>query len=138
MKKILIFILAIFSTACIASKPKLVDPSLLTNEKVKNHAFLEGMYNDSYFPNFLVDKGKDILLELCLNIEREQPKDAVEVYRLSHKATERFNDLAQEFYEHDSEIETAARDVIGADFRFILNAYNYDVDIEEAIAPRDW
>ena len=96
------------------------------------------MYNDSYFPNFLVDKGKDIVLELCLNIEREQPKDAVEVYRLSHKAIERFNDLAQEFYEHDSEIETAARDVIGADFRFILNAYNYDVDIEEAIAPRDW
>jgi hypothetical protein len=37
-----------------------------------------------------------------------------------------------------SEIETAAREAIGSDVEFILEAYNYDVDIEEAIENRDW
>ena len=138
MKKILTSILAIFSTGCVTTELELVDINLLTNPKVKNHFFLKDMYKDNYFPNFLVDKGKNILLDLCFKIEREKPKDEAGVYRLTHNAIEMFNDLQDEFYENDSEIETAARDAIGTDFRFILSAYSYDVDIEEAMAPREW
>ena len=39
--------------------------SELTNEKLKSFSFLKDMYEDSYFPNFLVDKGQAILIELC-------------------------------------------------------------------------
>jgi hypothetical protein len=107
------------------------------NPTILGHAFLDDMFRDGYFPNHLVEKGKQILLDLCDRIEREQPEGEA-VYSLTHEATERFNDLAEEFYEHDSEIETAARDNIGSDIDFILRTYGYDLDIEEAIAPRDW
>ena len=111
----------------------------LSNEKIKSYAFLQEMYQDGYFPNFLVDKGKNILLELCFKIETTKPEGSAAIYALTHSATEMFNDLAVEFEENESEIETAARDAIGADFDFILSAYGFnDLDIEEAIAPRDW
>lgn len=68
------------------------------------------MYNDSYFPEKLVDKGKVLLLELCFNIGQQQPKSLDELYKLTHAATDKFNDLEKEFNEQDSEIETVARE----------------------------
>ncbi|MCP3924412.1 MAG: hypothetical protein GY714_17695 [Desulfobacterales bacterium] len=110
----------------------------LENSKIKSYNFLEDMYRDSYFPDFLVDKGKEILLKLCSLIEETNPKDDALIYKLTHAATEKFNDLNHEFGENGSEIETAARDCIGMDFDFIVKSYGFDLDIEEVIAPRDW
>jgi len=110
----------------------------LKNEIIKNYSFLADMYSDAYFPNFLVDKVKNILLEFCKKIETEQPKNLDELYQLSHTATELINDLEKEFDAADSEIETVARETIGMDFDFIANIYNFDADVEMLIAPRDW
>jgi Family of unknown function (DUF5713) len=58
---------------------------------------------------------------------------------LTHAATDDFNQLAEEFFEAESEIETAARECIAADFEFIANAYGFaNADVEELIATRDW
>jgi hypothetical protein len=58
---------------------------------------------------------------------------------IDHAATERFNDLQQEFEEQGSEIETAARECIAADFEAIAKAYGFeDADVEELIALREW
>jgi hypothetical protein len=47
--------------------------------------------------------------------------------------------LQEEFYENDSEIETNARECIGADFDFVAKSYGFeDADMEELIATRDW
>ncbi len=110
----------------------------LKNEKVKAHSFLKEMYEDQYFPNTIVDKGKTILINLCAKIENEKPNTLQELYKLSHKATDEFNDLQEEFYENDSEIETAARECIAMDFEFIAKAYGFNADVEELIATRDW
>lgn len=111
----------------------------LNNEKIKNYSFLKEMYQDSYFPDHCVDKGKDILIDLCFQIEEKQPKNLDELYKLTHSATDKFNDLQDDFYENDSEIETAARDCIGTDFEFIAISYGFeDADVEELIATRDW
>ncbi|WP_224998748.1 DUF5713 family protein [Cesiribacter sp. SM1] len=110
----------------------------IKNEQLRNHEFLSDMYQDDYFPDFLVDKGKAILVELCLQIESQQPQSLVELYTLTHAATDRFNDLGEEFDEHDSELETAARESIAADFEFIAKAYGFEADTEELIATRDW
>ena len=110
----------------------------ITNDKLKDYPFLQGMYRDGYFPDFLVDKGKQILIRLCEAIEAQQPQDDQSLLRLTHAATEEFNRLGEEFVENDSELETAAREAIGEDFDFIVKAYGFDVDIEEVIAPRDW
>lgn len=83
--------------------------------------------------------GKDILIDLCFQIESEQPKSLEELYKLTHAATEKFNDLEEVFEENDSEIETAARDCIGTDFLYIANSYGFaEADNEELIATRDW
>jgi hypothetical protein len=41
----------------------------VTNQQVTEHAFLQGLYADDYFPDQVVDKGKAILLRLCERIE---------------------------------------------------------------------
>lgn len=110
----------------------------ITNKTMANHLFLAEMYEDEYFPNVLVDKGKAILVRLCERIESDEPQSLDDLYPLTHAATEEFNDLAVEFEDEESEIETAAREAIGSDFAAIAAAYGFDADIEELIAPRDW
>ena len=111
----------------------------LTNEKVKNYSFLNEMYQDTYFPNKCVDKSKEILIDLCFQIEEKKPKNLDELYKLTHSATDKFNDLQEDFDENGSEIETAARDCIGTDFEFIAHSYGFEnADTEELIGTRDW
>ncbi|UOQ51281.1 DUF5713 family protein [Hymenobacter cellulosivorans] len=110
----------------------------LQNEAVRQYSFLAEMSADSYFPNHLVDKGKAILVELCFHIEQQYPQDLEALYKLTHTATDQFNDLQEEFWEADSEIETAARDCIARDFKFVATAYGFEADLEELIATRDW
>lgn len=110
----------------------------LKNETIRSYTFLEGMYFDSYFPNVIVDKVKKVLLELCCKIEEQAPKDLDALYTLTHAATELINNLESDFDAADSEIETVAREVIAEDFDFIANTYNFDADVEELIAPRNW
>lgn len=112
---------------------------VITNPKILEYKFLEEMSGDSYYPPNLVEKGKQILLNLCDQIERDKPADLDALYKLTHAATDRFNELAEEFYENDSEIETVARDCIGMDFDFIAQTYGFgDADMDELIATRDW
>ena len=110
----------------------------LQNQKINDYQFLRDMYRDDYFPNSLVDKGKNILTQLCKQIENEKPTVDTEVYKLTQAATEKFNELNEEFCEQDSEIETAAREDIAESFDFLVKAYGFDLDIEEVIATRDW
>lgn len=111
----------------------------LSNEKTKSYDFLAGMYKDDYFPDFLVDKIKAILIELCQQIETERPANDEALLRLTHAATERINDLEDEFEENDSELETVAREVMAENFDYIVRSYGFnDVDIEDVIEPREW
>ena len=111
----------------------------LNNPELADHTFLQDMYDDDYFPPELVQKGENILVELCRQIETEQPENLDALYELTHAATERFNELAEEFDENDSEIETVARDTIATDMEYIAQSYGFaDADIEELVAPRDW
>lgn len=115
------------------------DQTVVKNEKVKQYSFLSEMYKDTYFPDKCVDKGKEILIDLCFQIEQSHPKSLDELYMLTHTATDKFNDLQDDFYENESEIETAARECIAEDFEFIAHSYGFeDADAEELIATRDW
>jgi hypothetical protein len=110
----------------------------IQNQKLRNYVFLEGMYNDPYYPNFLVDKGKSILLTLCIQIEIRKPKGLQKLYELTHAATNQFNYLEDDFGKYGSEIETVAREVIALDFEYIAQSYGYKADVEELILTREW
>jgi hypothetical protein len=111
----------------------------ITNQQAAEHVFLRQMYVDSYFPDHVVDRGRDILLRLCERIEAEQPSRLGALYALTQAATEEFNRLQAEFEAAGSEIETVAREVIAEDFWFVASVYGFtDADVEELIGTRDW
>ena len=111
----------------------------LNNESMKSYSFLQDMYRDDYFPNFLVDKIKALLVSLCEDIERTKPSTDESLLILTHATTEKINDLEEEFDENDSELETGARESMAEDFEFIVRTYGFkDIDLEDVIAPRDW
>lgn len=117
---------------------RMIEQTELTNPKVNKYVFLDCMYQDSYFPKYLVDKCKNILLELCYNIETSKPSNLDQLYNLTHSSTDKLNDLQDEFFENNSEIETGARECLAENFEFIAEAFDFDADIEELIATRDW
>lgn len=111
----------------------------LVNAAVRKHDMLHDLYSDGYFPLRLVDECKAVLVDLCLEIETQHPRDLPAFYTLTHRATERLNGLQAAFEASDSEIETVAREAFGAEFEFIAKAYGFtDADVEEMIAPREW
>ncbi|MBE7690372.1 DUF5713 family protein [Tenacibaculum piscium] len=110
----------------------------LKNKKAQEYIFLKDMYSDNYFPNFLVDKCKNILLNFCREIEFKKPNNLDSLYKLGEKYTEEFNEIQEEFYKNESEIETVARESIMCDFQNISKIYGYDADIEILAGNRDW
>lgn len=110
----------------------------IKNDQLKDYQFLAEMLDDDYFPANLVAKGQQILVRMCERIEADSPTDLDSLYKITQSSTEEFNALGEEFEENGSEIETAARECIGADFAFIAKAYGFDADIEEMISTREW
>ena len=99
--------------------------------------YLQDMYNDSFYPTFLVDKVKEQIQKLVQFLESGSHSDEAVQDELD-KMTIAINDLEEVFDEHDSEIETVARDSIGTTVEAILYAFQIDIDIETAIRERDW
>ena len=111
----------------------------ITNQQILGHAFLLQMYEDSYFPDRVVDRGKAILLRLCERIEAEAPSALGALHALTQAATEGFNLLDREFVAAGSGIETVAREWICDEFCFVASAYGFtDADAEVLTAGRDW
>jgi len=102
-----------------------------------NYKLLDEMYQDGYFPNFLVDKVRDELQKVIALLEGGE-KGAAVIQQKLDEVVRTINDLQEEFDENGSEIETAARDSIGETVEYILMWYGIDIGIEEALRLRDW
>ncbi|MGO4372377.1 DUF5713 family protein [Paenibacillus sp. MCAF20] len=95
------------------------------------------MYIDRYFPDFLVDKVKAELVKVVGFLEQGN-QNIEEIQAELDLAIHAINDLAEEFDENDSEIETVARESIAQTVVDILAFFDIEIDIEEAIRERDW
>ena len=102
-----------------------------------NYKLLDEMYQDEYYPNFLVDKVKDEL-QKAINLLETGETDTEIIQKKLDEAICAINDLQEEFDENDSEIETVARECIGAAVIYILAWFDIPIDVEEAIRERDW
>ena len=102
-----------------------------------DYLLLNEMYEDPYFPEFLVDKVKALILPVISLLETGET--ALEVIQ-EHldTMTRGINDLCEEFEENDSEIETVARDSIARTVIDILAWFHIEIDIEDALAQREW
>lgn len=107
--------------------------------KIDAVALLKDMYSDGYFPDFLVDKIRNVLLDACREIEQSKPQSLEALCEITCRATEAINDLQDEFYDNDSEIETVARDDIAVSFGHVAKTYGFEnADLEKLVATRDW
>ncbi|WP_042476821.1 DUF5713 family protein [Bacillus ndiopicus] len=104
---------------------------------MKEINYLETMYKDDYYPKFLVDKIK-VLIEGVVQYLEQGTHSLENIQEKFDEMTLAINDLMEEFYEHDSELETVARDSIAETVIDILEAYNIDIDVEDALEERDW
>lgn len=103
----------------------------------ENFEYLKDMYNDQYFPNFLVDKVKNEIMDVAKFIE-EGDHSREEIQEKLDSMTININNLEEEFDENDSEIETAARESIAETVEQMLKYFDIDIDVEEAIREREW
>lgn len=102
-----------------------------------NYKLLDEMYQDEYYPDFLVDEVRDALQKVVDLLESGETNTEV-VQETLDEAVSSINDLQEEFDENDSEIETVARECIAADVAYILEWFYIPIDTEEAIRERDW
>lgn len=102
-----------------------------------NYQLLADMYCDDYYPPFLVDKIKVELNKLISLLETGE-QDVEVIQDKLDEIVIAINNLQEEFYENESEIETVARDSIGVTVEYILKWFGIDIDNEEAIRERDW
>lgn len=99
--------------------------------------YLVDMYRDEYYPKFLVDKIKLILKNVVTILEKGE-RNLEHIQSEFDRATIAINELEDEFEGHDSELETVARESIAETVGIILDTYNIEIDLEDAIRERDW
>ena len=103
----------------------------------ENYQVLSEMYQDEYFPDFLVDKVRNLVQETIRFLETGE-RDLEKIQAKFEEMTLAINELQEEFEENDSELETVARDSIGETVDYILHWFAIDLDVEDAIGARDW
>ena len=89
----------------------------------ENYRLLEDMYQDEYFPDFLVDKIKTLIQNVIIFLESGE-LDLQKIQEKFDEMTLAINDLQEEFEENDSEIETGARESIGETVAYVLQWFD--------------
>ena len=102
-----------------------------------DYKLLEDMYEGGYFPDFLVDKLRDLIENVITFLETGE-QDLQKIQEKFDEMTLAANDLEEEFEENGSELETAARESIGATVAYILQWFEINIGVEDAIRERDW
>lgn len=103
----------------------------------ENYVLVKDMVGDDYYPQSAVAKLQSLIKPvICLLESGETGKEAIQ--SKLDEMTFAINELQDEFYSNDSEIETIARDSIADTIGYILKWFDIDIDIETAIREREW
>ncbi|MDE6875903.1 MAG: hypothetical protein K2P87_15840 [Lachnospiraceae bacterium] len=103
----------------------------------KNYSLIKDMVNDDYYPQFLVEKIKALIIPVIDLLENGETNVNIIQEKLD-EMTLAINDLQEEFDENGSEIETVARDSIAVTIGYIMEWFGIDIDTETALRERDW
>lgn len=103
----------------------------------ENYVLVEDMVKDDYYPKFLVEEIKELIIPVISLLENgEMDRDIIQ--SKLDEMTLAINDLQEKFEENDSEIETIARDSIAVTIGHIIDWFHIDIDMETALRERDW
>ena len=101
------------------------------------HILLEELYEDSFYPDFLIDKIK-YLLEDFINFVEQKPKNMADVGDKIYDLIQNANSLQYEFLDNDSEYDNIARERLIRNLEYIIQWFHLPINLEEALAEREW
>ena len=101
------------------------------------HILLEELYEDSFYPDFLIDKIK-YLLEDFINFVEQKPKNMADVGDKIYDLIQNANSLQYEFLDNDSEYDNIARECLIRKLEYINQWFHLPINLEEALAEREW
>ena len=101
------------------------------------YILLEELYEDSFYPDFLIDKIK-YLLEDFINFVEQKPKNMADVGDKIYDLIQNANSLQYEFLDNDSEYDNIAREYLIRNLEYIIQWFNLPINLEEALAEREW
>lgn len=101
------------------------------------HILLEELYEDSFYPDFLIDKIK-YLLEDFINFVEQKPKNMADVGDKIYDLIQNANSLQYEFLDNDSEYDNIARECLIRNLEYIIQWFHLLINLEEALAEREW
>lgn len=107
------------------------------SEFPSDYVFCKDMIDDPYFPKELVMLIQDKFRQL-VNWLRSSSLTYKEIQERMDEIIIYINDLEEEFYAKDSEIETVARESIGETVGYIFDWYQIDISVECAMRERNW
>lgn len=101
------------------------------------YILLEELYEDSFYPDFLIDKIK-YLLEDFINFVEQKPKNMADVGDKIYDLIQNANSLQYEFLDNDSEYDNIARECLIRNLEYIIQWFHLSINLEEALAEREW
>lgn len=101
------------------------------------YILLEELYEDSFYPDFLIDKIK-YLLEDFINFVEQKPKNMADVGDKIYYLIQNANSLQYEFLDNDSEYDNIAREYLIRNLEYIIQWFHLPINLEEALAEREW
>ena len=103
---------------------------------MEDYVLLQDLYDDDYYPDSLVEELERELTGLVYFLEAGEA-DSTLIQRKLDGMTSRINEIAEEFIENDSRIESMAAETLEADVSQILNEFGVDIELEEALRERE-
>lgn len=101
------------------------------------YILLEELYEDSFYPDFLIDKIK-YLLEDFINFVEQKPKNMADVGDKIYDLIQNANSLQYEILDNDSEYDNIAREYLIRNLEYIIQWFHLPINLEEALAEREW
>lgn len=101
------------------------------------YVLLEELYEDTYYPDFLVDKIKTLLIDF-INYLETKPKNLAEVEDKIYDLVQNVQNLQYDFLDNHSELDPLARECLTRDLEYIIKWFKLPINIEKVLAEREW
>lgn len=103
----------------------------------KQYILLEALYEDPYYPDFLLDKIK-LLEQDFINYVEDNPTGISDVANHVYDVIVNAAQLQDEFLDNESEFDSLARERLIQDLEYIVNWYHLPIKVEEVLSQREW
>lgn len=101
------------------------------------YILLEELYEESRYPDFLIDKVKYLLVDF-INFLETNPQQLEVVGDKIYDLIMNVNSLQDEFLINESEFDNLARECLFRNIEYIVQWFHLPINLEKVLAEREW